>query len=138
MADPFIISVEDRTDVMADPGTGIAIIPGIGEFPLKLKGNLDGETRYLGRGGAADASGPWVYWNLFRKGSVIKYHSHNANRIEYLLGGKIEFRQPGKEPRVFGAGNMTYVEAGTVYGFEVLEDVTILLVYDKAPGYSML
>ena len=35
-----------------------------------------------------------------------------------------------------GAGTLTYVEAGTVYGYTVLEDATILIVFDARPMVS--
>jgi quercetin dioxygenase-like cupin family protein len=67
---------------------------------------------------------------------VTPVHSHKANRIEYVLQGKIEWRQRGKEPVVYGAGTMTYVEAGTTYGYTVLEDAEILIIFDDRPYVS--
>ncbi|HJW42609.1 MAG TPA: hypothetical protein VJ476_15445 [Rhizomicrobium sp.] len=138
MSDVFLANSADRGDVMKDRGDGIANIPGIGEYRLSRKGNLQGITRYLGRGEGLDASGPWVYLNEFEKGSVIKFHQHNAARIEFIIEGEIEWREPGKTPQRFGANHMSYVDAGTVYGYEVLEDVKILLVFNAAPTLSSL
>ena len=53
-----------------------------------------------------------------------------------MLDGKIEWREPGKEPQIYGAGTLTYVEAGTIYGYRVLEDARILILFDKSPGMN--
>ena len=42
----------------------------------------------------------------------------------------------GRESQVYGAGTLTYVEAGTVYGYEVLEDAKILILFDRSPGMN--
>jgi hypothetical protein len=37
---------------------------------------------------------------------------------------------------VYGAGTLTYVEAGTVYGYTAIEDSTILIIFDRSPGMN--
>ena len=70
------------------------------------------------------------------RGDVTPEHSHAANRIEFLLEGRIEWRERGKPPVEYGAGTLTYVEAGTVYGYEVLEDARILIIFEQPPGMN--
>lgn len=79
---------------------------------------------------------PYAYFIERPKGDVTPNHSHNANRIEFVVEGQIEWREPGREPVLYGAGTLTYVEAGTVYGYEVLEDAKILIVFEKSPGMN--
>jgi uncharacterized cupin superfamily protein len=62
--------------------------------------------------------------------------SHGAKRIEYVTEGRIEWRERGKPPVEYGAGTLSYVEAGTIYCYEVLEDATILVIFEKSPGMN--
>ena len=94
-------------------------------------------TRFLGLPGEDfenPRKPPFAYHIRRSKGDVTPDHRHVANRTEYLIEGVIEWREPGKEPVVYGAGTLTYVEAGTVYGYTVLEDATILILFDQPPG----
>jgi uncharacterized cupin superfamily protein len=59
-----------------------------------------------------------------------------ANRVEFLIEGEIEWRERGKDPVVYGPGTLTYVEAGTVYGYTVLKDAVILILFDGSPGMN--
>jgi hypothetical protein len=77
--------------------------------------------------------------------AVVKPHRHQANRVEVLLEGSIDWyegddairwlRDPDNppQPRRYGKGSLTYVEAGTVYGYEVVTDATILLWFEGHP-----
>jgi len=96
-------------------------------------------TRFLGLPGedfVNPKQPPYAYYLERSKGDVTPDHSHNAGRTEYVIEGMIEWREPGKESQVYGAGTLTYVEAGTVYGYEVLEDAKILILFDRPPGMN--
>ena len=96
-------------------------------------------TRFLGLPGEDFVNPkrpPYAYYLERSKGDVTPDHSHNAGRTEYVIEGMIEWREPGKESQVYGAGTLTYVEAGTVYGYEVLEDAKILILFDRPPGMN--
>ena len=56
--------------------------------------------------------------------------------MEFLIEGQIEWRERGKPPMVYGAGTLTYVEAGTFYGYTVLKDATILILFEHPPGMN--
>lgn len=95
------------------------------------------ETRYLGRPDDDPVSPqrpPYAFHIRRPKGDVTPPHSHTANRIEFVIEGRIEWRERGMPPVEYGAGTLSYVEAGTVYGYEVLEDATILIVFESPPG----
>ena len=61
-------------------------------------------------------------------------------------GGDIEgeiaftFAEPpedgSKQELVYGAGTMTYVKPGVVYGYTVLRDARILISFDCPPGIN--
>jgi hypothetical protein len=94
-------------------------------------------THYLGRtdDDALDPQmPPYAYFIHRPTGDVTPDHSHRANRVEFVVEGKIEWRERGKPPKVYGAGTLTYVEANTVYGYTVLEDAKILIVFDGPPN----
>jgi hypothetical protein len=94
-------------------------------------------THYLGRpdDDALDPQmPPYAYFIHRPTGDVTPDHSHRANRCEFVVEGKIEWRERGKEPKVYGAGTLTYVEANTVYGYTVLEDAKILIIFDGPPN----
>ena len=79
---------------------------------------------------------PYAFYIKRPKGDVTPEHSHVANRIEFVIEGRIEWRERDKEPVEYGAGTLTYVEAGTSYGYEVLEDATILILFEESPGMN--
>lgn len=79
---------------------------------------------------------PFAYLIRRPAGDVTPEHRHVANRIEYVIEGSIEWRERGKQPVVYGAGTLTWVEAGTSYGYRVLEDAKILIVFDAPPGMN--
>ncbi len=117
-------NVEDRID---RPGA-----PSRQDVPGK-------STRFLGLPGedfADPQRPPFAYYIERPKGDITPDHCHNAGRTEFLLEGKIEWREPGEEPRVYGAGTLSYVEAGTIYGYSVLEDARILILFDRSPGMN--
>jgi len=94
-------------------------------------------TRFLGLPGEDfenPVRPPFAYHIRRPRGDVTPDHRHSANRVEYLIEGVIEWREPGKPPVVYGAGTLSYVEAGTVYGYRVLEDAAILILFDRPPG----
>ena len=70
--------------------------------------------------------------------SISTEPTESFTRTEYVIEGKIEWREPGQEPKIYGAGTLTYVEAGTIYGYTVLEDAKILILFDKSPGMKWL
>ena len=56
-------------------------------------------------------------------------HSHpDANRSEFVVDGRIEWRERGKPPVEYGAGTLTWARAGTIYGYTVLEDAKTLIL----------
>jgi hypothetical protein len=96
-------------------------------------------TRFLGRAGEDPTSPvqpPFAYYNRRPAGDVTPEHRHVANRVEFLIEGKIEWRERGRKPVVYGPGTLTYVEAGTTYGYTVIEDATILILFDGSPGMN--
>jgi hypothetical protein len=125
-----IVNIQDRPDLEASierPGA-----PAEDDAANK-------STRFLGLSSedfVNPKQPPYAYYIERSKGDVTPDHSHNAGRTEYVIEGRIEWREPGKESRVYGAGTLTYVEAGTVYGYEVLEDAKILILFDKSPGMN--
>jgi gentisate 1,2-dioxygenase len=96
-------------------------------------------TRFLGPEGedfVSPTKPPYAYFIERPKGDVTPDHSHNANRLEFVVEGEIEWREQGQDPVVYGPGTLTYVEAGTIYGYTVLEDARILIVFEKSPGMN--
>jgi hypothetical protein len=96
-------------------------------------------TRFLGRtddDATAPTRPPFAYYNRRPAGDVTPEHRHVANRVEFLIEGRIEWRERGKDPVVYGPGTLSYVEAGTVYGYTVLEDAVILILFDGSPGMN--
>ncbi len=94
-------------------------------------------------GGDAE-TGPWVYWIEVPAGSVTKPHRHFAPRIEFVLEGAIEWFQgedalellkdePEKAGIRYGPGSMSYMPAGTLYGYRILEDARMLHVFFDNP-----
>ena len=127
---PHVVNVNDRPDIEA-----IIERPGHGKVPGDERKN----TRYLGLpddNPRDPEKPPFVFYIKRPAGDVTPDHSHRANRIEFVIDGKIEWREPGKAPVVYAGGTLTYVEAGTVYGYTVLEDATILIVFEDRPRVS--
>jgi hypothetical protein len=125
-----VVNVNDRPDIEA-----VIERPGHGAVP----GTDRKHTHYLG---PADDNPldpqqpPFAYYIRRPAGDVTPDHSHRANRVEFVIEGKIEWRERGKEPVAYGAGTLTYVEAGTVYGYTVIEDATILIIFESRPQVS--
>jgi hypothetical protein len=117
---------------------GKLVRPGQGDgFRARAAGRKS--TRFLGRSDedpTAPTTPPFAYYNRRPAGDVTPEHRHVANRIEFLIEGEIEWRERGKEPVVYGPGTLTYVEAGTIYGYTVLKDATILILFDGSPGMN--
>ena len=110
-----------------------------GSTPAEVVASGLKSTRFLGRvdeDPVSPQTPPFAFLIKRPRGNVTLDHSHLANRIEYVIEGRIEWREPDKPPVTYGAGTLTYVEAGTVYGYEVLEDATILIVFEEPPGMN--
>ena len=125
-----VVNINDRPDIEA-----IIERPGVGAVP----GSERKTTRYLGLpvdNPLDPQQAPFAFYIRRPAGDVTPEHSHQANRIEFVIAGRIEWRERGKDPVEYGAGTLTYVEAGTVYGYTVLEDATILIVFETAPQVS--
>ena len=128
--EPHVVNVNDLADIEATIER-----PGLGAVP----GTDQKQTRYLGlpTDNPLDPQMPPFVYHIRRPaGDVTPVHSHRANRIEFVIDGKIEWREQGKDPVVYGAGTLTYVEAGTTYGYTVLEDATILIIFEDRPYVS--
>jgi hypothetical protein len=126
-----IVNVQDRPDLEAAIDRPGAEASGSNE-PGK-------STRFLGLPSedfVHPTKPPFAYYIERPKGDITPDHSHNAGRTEYVIEGQIEWREPGKQPQVYGAGTLTYVEAGTIYGYSVLEDARILILFDRSPGMN--
>ncbi len=125
-----VVNANDRPDIEAiieRPGTGA------------VAGTARKSTRYLGlsEDNPLDPKRPpFAYYIKRPTGDVTPEHSHRANRIEFVIEGAIEWHERGKDPVKYGAGTLTYVEAGTVYGYTVLEDATILIIFESRPHSS--
>ena len=126
--EPDIASVHERPDIEA----GIKRPREKAKPPSEVK-----STHFLGLpdDDALDPQKPpYAYYIHRPTGDVTPDHSHRANRVEFVVEGKIEWRQRGKPPVVYGAGTLTYVEANTVYGYTVLEDAKILILFEGPPN----
>lgn len=131
----FLVNIRDRFDISKNVVNGVRNMPGMPNAPV-MKTSI-GVTRFLGREGEGE-EGPWVYYSERPKGDLVPMHRHASNRVEFLISGVIEWYEPGKKPRRYDAGTMSYVDKGVVYGYKVLEDAKILLVFDSAPGMQLL
>jgi hypothetical protein len=131
----FLVNIKDRSDISKTVVEGVRNMPGIPNAPVIKTSH--GVTRFLGREDG-DKEGPWVYYSERPKGDLIPLHKHASNRIEFLISGVIEWFEPGSPPRRYEAGTMSYVETGVAYGYRVIEDATILLIFDGAPGMHVL
>lgn len=121
-----IRSIDDYPYYQPGPD-GTMAIPGVGVIRDHMNG---GRSRWLG---LDEEEGPWVYINYFPKGYIAKPHFHAANRTELLMKGAILWQEPGKKPRRYDAPAFSYVLARNVYGFEVLEDSEIYVIFDTRP-----
>jgi hypothetical protein len=79
---------------------------------------------------------PYAYFIERPAGDVTPDHAHDANRTEFVVEGRIEWRERGKPPVEYGPGTLTWVEAGTIYGYTVLEDAKILILFERSPGMN--
>lgn len=129
----LIVNVADRANLAKPDESGVRKVPGVGEN-VKVMDRARGTTRFLGD----ETSGPWVYYSERPAGDEIPLHKHRANRTEFLIEGEIEWVEPGKDPVVYGAGTLSYVEAGTVYGYTVRRDARILIHFEDPPGVQFL
>ncbi len=94
-------------------------------------------------GGDAE-TGPWVYYIEHPEGAIVKPHKHNARRVEYVLDGEIEFFQ-GADALAWhrgdtsitgsrhGAGTVSWVPPGTVYGYRITKASKLLHVFFENP-----
>lgn len=94
-------------------------------------------------GGDAE-SGPWVYYIEHPADAIVKPHKHNARRVEYVLDGEIEFFE-GNEALAWhrgdtsvqgsrhGAGTVSWVPPGTVYGYRIVKASKLLHVFFDNP-----
>ena len=125
-----IVHIGDRPNIESD-----IVRPGHETAPRRAKK----ATRFLGIRGedfVDPKEPPYAYMIERPKGDVTPEHSHNAGRTEFLIEGEIEWREPGVAPRIYSAGTLTYVEAGTIYGYTVVEDAKILIQFDDSPGMN--
>jgi len=128
----FLVNLLDRPDLRLPGKDGDRGIPGVPGAPVIT--TATGSTRFLGRDGER---GPWVYYSERPAGDVIPMHKHSANRIEFLIEGKIEWHERGKEAKMYAAGTLSHVDAGIIYGYTVLEDAKILIIFDAPPGINL-
>ncbi len=123
-----VVNLHDRPDVESKierPGHGAA------------RGRKS--TRFLGlpdQDFVHPTKPPYAYFIERPAGDVTPDHAHDANRTEFVVEGRIEWRERGKPPVVYGAGTLTWVEAGTIYGYTVLEDAKILILFERSPGMN--
>jgi ChrR Cupin-like domain len=103
--------------------------PGVGKIPDQVKNVEDIYYKYFGKD---PKEGPWVYMVKFPAGHHIDKHSHAADRVEYVLDGEILF-----DGETFGAGSFSYITARTQYEYDILQDTTILLIFNGPPGLIM-
>ncbi len=134
MSSAFLVNIKDRADNTKPGPDGKRHVTGVPNAPVIT--TATGTTRFLGR--ETEGQGPWVYYSERPKGDVIPMHKHSADRTEFLIEGKIEWRERGKPPNVYEAGTLSYVEAGVIYGYEVLEDAKILIIFNEAPGINLM
>ena len=129
--DTFLVNIKDRLDISKTVVNGVRNMPGMPNAPVFKTSH--GVTRFLGRE-EEGKEGPWVYYSERPKGDLIPLHKHSSNRVEFLISGVIDWYEPGKPAKRYEAGTMSYVEAGIAYGYKVVEEAKILLVFDGPPG----
>ena len=131
-----VVHFRERPDLEAEivrPGSATA------SSPKTVQKTVQKTTRFLGlpdQDFVHPTKPPYAYLIERPAGDVTPDHAHNANRTEFVVEGRIEWREPGKPPVEYGAGTLTWVEAGTVYGYTVLEDARILILFERPPGMN--
>ncbi len=131
----YLVNVKDRPPIQKGEAGGVRQIPGMSSVPTIRTSN--GVSRFLGREDGTE-EGPWAYYSERPRGDLIPLHKHSSNRIEFLISGEIEWFEQGQSPRKYGAGTLSHVNAGVAYGYRVLEDATILIIFDAKPGIHIL
>lgn len=108
-------------------------------------GTRTGVTSRVKWMGGDEEHGPWIYWVERSAGEVIRPHKHRAGRVEFVVRGAIEWFEgsdaltwlragtPEGGGRRYEAGSLTWVPAGKVYGYRILEDTDVLLWFDGHP-----
>lgn len=117
---------------------------------LDLESNRDkarpakgSEAQIKWLGGDAE-TGPWVYYIEHPEGAIVKPHKHNARRVEYVLDGEIEFFEGADAVAWYrgdtsitgtrhGAGTVSWVPPGTVYGYRITKASKLLHVFFENP-----
>lgn len=125
--DPVVIANLDDFPLLEPGPDGSMDVPGVGHIPADM---VAGRSRWLGQ---STESGPWAYLNEFPAGHSVRYHFHDANRTEVLVRGAILWHEPDQESRRYDAPAYSHVVAGHVYGFDVLEDAQIIVLFDGPP-----
>jgi hypothetical protein len=109
-----------------------------------FNGKIQSESRVKWLGGD-EANGPWIYWVERSAGELIKSHRHKGGRVEFIVRGAIDWYQgdeavewgragyPEGGGRRYETGSLTWVPAGTVYGYRIVEDTDVLLWFDGHP-----
>jgi quercetin dioxygenase-like cupin family protein len=131
----FLVNIKDRSDISKIVENGVRNMPGIPNAPV-IK-TSQGVTRFLGQQDGPE-EGPWVYYSERPKGDLIPLHRHTSNRIEFLISGVIDWFERGEKPIRYEAGTLSYVKAGIAYGYRVVEDAKILIIFDDKPGMHLL
>lgn len=113
--------------------------PGFG----RVRSGVEARVKWLG---GTDEAGPWIYHVERRAGEVIPPHRHHADRVEYILEGTIEWHEADeavawyRDGALAGTGeryvanSLTWVPAGRVYGYRIIEDTRLLLWFGSSPG----
>lgn len=126
-----------QTEPFAFDGT--TATPGFG----RVRAGVEARVTWLG---GSPEDGPWIYHVERRAGEVIPPHRHRAGRVEYVLEGAIEWHEGEEavawyrdgasegEGARYGPDSLTWVPAGRVYGYRIVEDTRLLLWFDSSPG----
>jgi hypothetical protein len=107
---------------------GREVIPGLG--PVRVDVPSGSKSKFFGD----PEEGPWIYQLELPAGTNVARHAHRADRVEFMIEGEIEWSEDNAEPRVYGAGTLSHVTAGTFYQYRVLKDARILLWFADRPG----
>ncbi len=112
--------------------------PGFG----KVTTPTDSRVKWMG---GDEATGPWIYWVERSAGELIKPHKHRGGRVEFIVRGAIEWHEgedavnwlragfPEGGGHRYETGSLTWVPAGRIYGYRILEDTDVLLWFDAHP-----
>ncbi len=98
---------------------GRAIIMHIDDAPW-VRGGPQKDGKYPDGGGQLVGDlekGPWVHVNWLPGGLVAPRHSHDHDEVIFILEGGFSMGR-----RRCGSGTVVYLEANTLYGFEVWEE----------------